>query len=302
VVHDHPYGFGIQVYDRNSRSIITGNTVTDSGHSGIVIGGSGGVDTIRVVNNIFAFNGKYGIQHDSSCPKGSRADHNVLYGNALGAAQPGCAGLDYTGGNRTGDPQFRDRPARDLHVIPGSPALDYALTEYSPTSDHDGHSRPQGAGADAGAYEGSGGRRAAWIVLDERLGGRNLVDDDVVVRPLDGVLDLQRLVAGFHGEPIVLTADALVCLERHADALAAAALLAAFAEELHRPVGRPRLRRVTQLRDPLVDLAEERLVARLPGEAFVKPAQAESPPRFASEHLGSFPDEAMTGRAAMIDP
>jgi hypothetical protein len=153
VIHDHPYGFGIQVYDRNSRSIITGNTVTNSGHSGIVLGGSAGVDSILVLNNIFAFNGKFGIQHDSSCPARSRADHNVLYGNVWGAAQQGCAGLDYTGGNRTSDPFFRDHTARDLHLGPGSPALDYAVAEYSPASDHDGRARPQGPAADAGAYE-----------------------------------------------------------------------------------------------------------------------------------------------------
>jgi hypothetical protein len=153
VIHDHPHGFGIQVYDRNSRSIITGNTVTDSGHSGIVVGGDGGVDTIRVVNNIFAFNGKYGIQHDSSCPTGSRADHNILFANGLGAAQPGCAGLDYTGGNRTSDPFFRDHAARDLHLDPGSPAIDYAVAEYSPATDHDGRARPRGPAPDAGAYE-----------------------------------------------------------------------------------------------------------------------------------------------------
>lgn len=153
VIHDHPHGFGIQVYDRNSRSIITGNTVTNSGHSGIVLGGSGGVDSILVLNNIFAFNGKFGIQHDSSCPAASRADHNVLYGNAWGAAQEGCAGLDYAGGNRTGDPVFRDHAARDLHLDAGSSALDYTVAEYSPARDRDGRTRPRGAAADAGAYE-----------------------------------------------------------------------------------------------------------------------------------------------------
>ena len=34
----------------------------------------------------------------------------------------------------------------------GSPAIDYALPEYSPGDDFDGRSRPQGA-SDAGAYE-----------------------------------------------------------------------------------------------------------------------------------------------------
>ncbi len=92
VIHDHVEGFGIQVYDRNSRSIITANTVTGAGHSGIVVGGSGGVDNIRVVNNVFAFNAHYGISHDSSCPTASRADHNVVFGNAWGQTQAGLLG------------------------------------------------------------------------------------------------------------------------------------------------------------------------------------------------------------------
>jgi hypothetical protein len=152
VIHDHPKGFGIQVYDRNSRSIITANTVTGAGHSGIVVGGSGGVDNIRVVNNVFAFNAHYGISHDSTCPSASRADHNVVFGNPRGPTHPGCSGLDYSRGNRTSDPLFVNYGARNLHVDAGSPAVDYALPEFSPGRDFDGRPRPQ-ASPDAGAFE-----------------------------------------------------------------------------------------------------------------------------------------------------
>jgi len=153
VIHDHPEGFGIQVYDRNSRSILVANTVTGAGHSGIVVGGSGGVDNIRVLNNVFAFNAQYGISHDSTCPTASRADHNVVFGNAWGQLQAGCSGLDYSGGNRTTDPLFVNYAGRNLHVNAGSLAIDYALPEYSPATDFDGLGRPQGAGADSGSYE-----------------------------------------------------------------------------------------------------------------------------------------------------
>ena len=54
-----PGGPGIQVYDKNSGSIVVNNTVVRSGYSGIVIGGRGGVDGIRVHNNIFAFNDQW---------------------------------------------------------------------------------------------------------------------------------------------------------------------------------------------------------------------------------------------------
>jgi hypothetical protein len=153
VIHDHPEGFGIQVYDRNRRSILVQNTVTGAGHSGIVVGGSGGVDNIRVINNIFAFNAHYGISHDSTCPTASRADHNVVYGNAWGDLQTGCSGFDFSRGNRTSDPLFANYAGRNLHVNAGSPAIDYALPEYSPATDFDGVGRPQVAGADSGAYE-----------------------------------------------------------------------------------------------------------------------------------------------------
>jgi hypothetical protein len=153
VIHDHPKGFGIQVYDRNSRSIVTANTVTGAGHSGIVVGGSGGVDNIRVVNNVFAFNAHFGISHDSRCPTASRADHNVVFGNAWGPTHGGCSGLDYSGGNRTSDPLFANYGGRNLRLNAGSPAIDYALPAYSPGDDHDGRQRPQGAAPDAGAYE-----------------------------------------------------------------------------------------------------------------------------------------------------
>jgi hypothetical protein len=152
VIHDHPKGFGIQVYDRNSRSIITANTVTGAGHSGIVVGGSGGVDNIRVVNNVFAFNAHYGISHDSTCPTASRADHNVVFGNSWGPTHAGCSGLDYSRGNRTTDPLFVNYAGRNLRVNAGSPAIGYALPEFSPGSDFDGNARPQSA-PDAGAFE-----------------------------------------------------------------------------------------------------------------------------------------------------
>jgi hypothetical protein len=152
-ISDHPEGFGIQVYDSGSGSIITSNTVTGAGHSGIVVGGDGGVSEITVVNNVFAFNAHYGISHDSTCPMASRAHHNVVHGNGWGGTQGGCAGLDFSGGNRTANPLFADYRARDLHVLPGSSALDYGAADFAPAADHDGHRRPEGAAPDAGAYE-----------------------------------------------------------------------------------------------------------------------------------------------------
>ena len=153
VIHDQPEGFGVQVYDQGSRAVVVGNTITHSGSSGIVLGGGGGVDHVRIHNNILAFNGGFGIETDSTCPTASIADHNVSFSNLLGPFETECSSLDLTGGNLTTDPRFVDAANRDLHVGTGSPAIDYGLLEYSPTTDHAGNPRTVGSGPDAGAYE-----------------------------------------------------------------------------------------------------------------------------------------------------
>ena len=153
VIHDHPEGFGIQVYDKGARAIVVNNTITSSAHSGIVVGGSGGVSGVVVRNNILAFNAHWGISHDSSCPSSSVADTNVLFGNAWGATQSGCSGLSYAGGNTELDPMFVNYGALNLHLLALSPAIGRTRGEWSPRFDRDGETRPQGSASDAGAYE-----------------------------------------------------------------------------------------------------------------------------------------------------
>ena len=153
LIHDHPEGFGIQVYDNGDRAIVTSNTITNSGHSGIVIGGSGGVSGVIVRNNILAFNNHWGVSHDSSCPSNSVADTNILFGNDNGPTQSGCSGLSYAGGNTVADPMFVNHGARNLHLQASSPAIGRTRGEYSPRFDHEGQTRPQGNAPDAGAYE-----------------------------------------------------------------------------------------------------------------------------------------------------
>jgi hypothetical protein len=154
VVYDHPFGFGIQLYPENVGTVVVNNTVVTSAHSGIVVGGSGGVANITIRNNILAFNGRYGVQTDRSCPVGRVVvDTNVFYGNADGAVEKACSELDVSGGNRTSSPRFVDLGGRDLRLRAGSAAIDYARPGFSPAVDIDRHRRPSGAGSDAGAYE-----------------------------------------------------------------------------------------------------------------------------------------------------
>jgi hypothetical protein len=152
-IHDHPFGFGIQVYDQNSGSIIVNNTVVKSGHSGIVVGGSGGVSDITIRNNVLAFNASYGVQMDSDCPTGPVAvDTNVIYGNPDGRVEGGCANVA-VGANIAKSPQFISLPQRSLGLKRYSPALNRARADFAPRTDILGRRRPSGRGYDIGAFE-----------------------------------------------------------------------------------------------------------------------------------------------------
>ena len=153
LIYDHPEGFGIQVYDEGSRARVVNNTIVRSGHSGIVVGGSGGVDHVQIRNNIFAFNAKWGIQHDSACPSSTVADHNVLHGNRWGAIQAGCRGLNTAAGNRSGAPRFVSLARRNLHLRRGSAAIGAGHRGSAPATDFSGRERPRGSRPDAGAHE-----------------------------------------------------------------------------------------------------------------------------------------------------
>lgn len=151
IIHHHPYGFGIQIYPQANGTIIVNNTVLRSGKSGIVLGGSGGVTGIQVVNNIFAFSGEYGLAHDSTNPTLCVARQNILYLNTSGDQQPGFSGVDFSGGNPNVDPQLVDEPNLDYRPKATSPAVSGAAKEFAPGVDQLGNGRDQNP--DIGALE-----------------------------------------------------------------------------------------------------------------------------------------------------
>lgn len=154
VVFDQAYGFGIQVYPENERTIVVNNTIVGNGHSGIVVGGDGGVSDITIRNNVLAFNANYGVQMDSDCPTRVAIDRNLIHANGEGAIESGCSGVSSSGGNLTSNPRFVSRVGRDFRLSRGSPALNRARGDFSLRVDVRGRRRPLGGGYDVGAFEG----------------------------------------------------------------------------------------------------------------------------------------------------
>jgi hypothetical protein len=141
LIYGHRYGFGIQIYPANHDTAVVDNTIVDSGHSSIVVGGTGGVYGITIRNNIL-YGGDYGLDHDRTCPTGPVAiDHNVISAYKVAPVHSGCSPIDESGGDLRADPLFADYPGRDFHLRPASPAVGRALPEWSEAHDLEGYVR-----------------------------------------------------------------------------------------------------------------------------------------------------------------
>jgi hypothetical protein len=154
LIANAPNGFDVQIYPSNDGTIVADNTIVGAFRDGIVVGSDGGTTTsnLTIVNNILAFNGRYGISTfwGGTVGAGNLATMNVAYGNASG--QLVGNGITYVA-NTIADPRFVDRANGNFHLQLGSPGIDSALIGYALLDDLDGAGRPRGVGPDIGAFE-----------------------------------------------------------------------------------------------------------------------------------------------------
>jgi hypothetical protein len=152
------------------NNLVWNNTAGESG--GGLYSCSGVIRNITVVGNVAAFGG--GV---SSCS--AVLTNCIIWANTASGADPqfrngpypsySCI-QDWTGfgvGNTSNDPKFVNsgNPAGvdgtfgtaddGFHILVGSPCIDTGTSFGAPATDITGIARPQGAGIDMGAYEGS---------------------------------------------------------------------------------------------------------------------------------------------------
>jgi hypothetical protein len=150
VVVNVPNGSGIQSWHDTAKATIVNNTVVHTGNTGIYLGSDTGVQSgSYVANNISIDNAGNGAG-DKGTAKGNTYVNNLYFNNKDGSELL----VDSTStGKIEADPQFVNPAGGDYHLKPGSPAIDKGAPNQAPTTDFDGHPRPQGAGIDIGAFE-----------------------------------------------------------------------------------------------------------------------------------------------------
>jgi parallel beta-helix repeat protein len=161
----HNNGYGVQFYPQGNRS----NTVRNSlSHDNLAVGIGSLGDGNRVINNVIYHNAGGGLLIEGMS---NLVYHNTVYNNpdgfdglTIGGTghnvknnlffQNNVFGMSLDATNLVGtDPQFVDAANGDFRLKEGSAAIDSGTALPEVTTAVDGTSRPQGAGADIGAYE-----------------------------------------------------------------------------------------------------------------------------------------------------
>ena len=111
--------------------------------------GSGGG---KIYNNTAYNNWNYGIAVESGATN-TEAINNIAYLNGTNIFNAGTGTI--LKNNLTTDPKFVDAAKQNFIDQSTSPAIDAAVSLANVSDDYDGVRRPQGSGADIGAYETS---------------------------------------------------------------------------------------------------------------------------------------------------
>ncbi len=154
-------GNGVLVSFRDGDATVVNNTFAGNGGAGLYVRD---VSHAVAYNNVFAFNGRYGIVQLGADPGTVDAVvANLFFDNGLGAFLRGAVNLadaaavdaaaDAFRDNVEGDPRFISLPSGNTRPLPGSAVVDRADPAFAPAVDQDGRPRPQGPLPDIGAFE-----------------------------------------------------------------------------------------------------------------------------------------------------
>jgi hypothetical protein len=154
------HGFAFQFYNSGggapgNGAIVSHCTIVDNG-----FGANGGTiilpeadSNVKIVNSILAYNGSAAAIHFDpigSPGSGNNGDHLLFYSNS-GGNHDYSSGWKWTN-ERTADPPVLDGAESNFRLGPGSPAIGYSASAYSPATDLAGNPRRPGA-EDAGAFQ-----------------------------------------------------------------------------------------------------------------------------------------------------
>lgn len=146
----HNRGYGVQFYPSAADVLVIQNTFVENGNAGVLTYET--ADRITIINNVSAFNER------SKQIKLVSGNANVVRRNVIFSPVSSLNGIEngtssVVTDNVIADPRFVDRAGRNFRLLTGSPAIDWALRQYSALIDYLNQVRPRGAAPDAGAIE-----------------------------------------------------------------------------------------------------------------------------------------------------